>query len=195
MNVRHAIPRILLAPSLLAALWACKGDEPEPKPEPEPAAAVEPAQAATDGPAAATESPVQRRSDIDCADYLKRTDEAEPLGNMSSKTRAGDWGGLQAAFQKLPEGAELCGAGYLVEASGKVLDAKGNSVTTYFRSKLGIEQLEAFYGPIATAAGCKPMRNPTPWGRMWGCPADKGIMLNVGALPEFNVYFVSTMKP
>lgn len=183
----------VLAAVLGLAAAACGNSEserPAPKqgaPAPAPGA-DERARGADPAPANPLAPP--RRS-VECARYLEILG-GNSAGGIGVKTQAGQWGGLHPDFQKLPEGAQLCGAAYLVTEDGKVQDGKGLMVSVYVRSPLDKGQLEAFYAPLASGAGCTPSNTGgDEFSVGWQCPVDKGSSLTLQALPDYQIYGLS----
>lgn len=158
-----------------------------------PAAEAPAEEPAPPKPEAAPKPDAKPRKSITCADYLAMIDGAEPTHGRGATSRAGDWSSLNEAFRPLPEGAELCGATFIT-MEGAVLDGKGDMVSAYVRSPLGMPELEAFYGPIAAKAGCKPNNNvQLEWARHWSCPSNQGSTLALQVLPDYQIYGVSSL--
>jgi hypothetical protein len=117
---------------------SAKAAGPSEKPE-----AARPAVPSTPKPTPAPAATAPKRSKVTCTVYRANADKQAAHSTFSLKIKAGDWGHIPPPLRKLPARARLCGA-----------DGMGQAVIV---SSLFGQDLEAFYTPLFTKAGFKPL--------------------------------------
>lgn len=131
---------------------------------------------------------------MDCAHFLTGTVEASKSLKISMWAEPGSWGGLSSDLQRLPPGAELCGATHFGEPKDK---DKPGFISVFFRSSLYGDDLRKFWAPVLTAAGCtfredKSFHDQTNF--VWMCPHEKGGVVTVITNPGDEFYSIGFMK-
>ena len=104
----------------------------------------------------------------------------------------GSWGALNSALQRLPAGAELCGATHLGDPK-----RKPDNTTVFVRSSLFGDDLKKFWDPIMTAAGCALSKAEIDHSQtmfVWRCPHDKGGVVTVTTNPMDEIYGVGHLN-
>lgn len=107
-------------------------------------------------------------------------------------TEPGSWAGLSSDLQRLPAGAELCGATHL----GKPTD-KETFTSVFFRSPLYGDDLKKFWAPVLTAAGCTLVDDDSDQNQTkftWRCPSEKGGTVTVLSALQYELYSIGFLR-
>lgn len=91
--------------------------------------------------ALAVGAPAPHRTKADCAKFVKDADESSARMGIKIRVATGSWGNVPRELQKLPPGAQHCGA--LMEQAVIMSPAFG-------------KDLETFYAPLFAKIGCQP---------------------------------------
>jgi hypothetical protein len=136
-------------------------------------------------------------SSSSCDDYLRVITGGDVLDNQY-EVLMDEWGAMPTDLQRLPPGAELCGAYYLKAEDGSVDDASGSLGFVAFRSSLDPAALQAFYEPLLTTVGCTTTGEPVSelLVYFWTCPAEQGLSISfTPSDPDFGAYQITYMIP
>jgi hypothetical protein len=129
----------LFASACLAFVGCAKGAKNDAPVEATSAAST----AATPALAAAAAPKLRPRKKVTCRELIEQTEGTAKSMKFDVKVTKGSWGKVPPALQKLPPGAEHCGA---VDIMDQGLVASG----------LSGKELEAFYAPLFAQVGCQP---------------------------------------